>query len=59
MFFSDEAWFHLQGYRNTQNNRYCFIGKIRVRLAASGTPVAVKRRVVESVNKVNSLPVLN
>jgi hypothetical protein len=21
-FFSDEAWFHLQGYINTQNNRY-------------------------------------
>jgi hypothetical protein len=21
-FFSDEAWFHLQGYVNTQNNRY-------------------------------------
>jgi hypothetical protein len=21
-FFSDEAWFHLQGYKNTQNNRY-------------------------------------
>jgi hypothetical protein len=20
--FSDEAWFHLQGYINTQNNRY-------------------------------------
>jgi hypothetical protein len=21
-FFSDEAWFHLQGYIHTQNNRY-------------------------------------
>jgi hypothetical protein len=21
-FFSDESWFHLQGYINTQNNRY-------------------------------------
>jgi hypothetical protein len=21
--FSHEAWFHLQGYINTQNNRYC------------------------------------
>jgi hypothetical protein len=21
-FFSDEAWFHLQGYINTKNNRY-------------------------------------
>jgi hypothetical protein len=21
-FFSDEEWFHLQGYKNTQNNRY-------------------------------------
>jgi hypothetical protein len=21
-FFSDEAWFHLQGYINTQNKRY-------------------------------------
>jgi hypothetical protein len=21
-FFSDEVWFHLQGYINTQNNRY-------------------------------------
>jgi hypothetical protein len=21
-FFSDEAWFHMQGYINTQNNRY-------------------------------------
>jgi hypothetical protein len=21
-FFSDDAWFHLQGYINTQNNRY-------------------------------------
>jgi hypothetical protein len=22
IFLSDEAWFHLQGYKNTQNNRY-------------------------------------
>jgi hypothetical protein len=22
-FLYDEAWFHLQGYINTQNNRYC------------------------------------
>jgi hypothetical protein len=22
IFFSDEAWFHLQGYINMQNNRY-------------------------------------
>jgi hypothetical protein len=30
----------------------CFNGKIRMRLAASATPVAVKRRAVEPVNKV-------
>jgi hypothetical protein len=33
-----------------------FIGKIRVRLAAGGAPVVVKRRSVESINKVKNPP---
>jgi hypothetical protein len=131
-FYSDEAWFHLQRYINTQNNRYwssqnpylthevpphsvkvgvwcviiarrivvpvifseiincewylrvegqhfqyllwwvncgyfipniigreaCwFICKIRMRLAAGGEPVVVKRKAVELVNKVKIVPV--
>jgi hypothetical protein len=32
-------------------------GKIRMRLTASGAPVAMKRRAVEPVNKVKILPV--
>jgi hypothetical protein len=32
-----------------------FIGKIRMRLAASGSPAAVKRRAVEPVSKVKIL----
>ena len=23
IFYSDKAWFHLNAYANTQNNRYC------------------------------------
>jgi hypothetical protein len=34
------------------------IGKIRLNLAASSAPVAVKRRAVEPVNKVKILPVV-
>jgi hypothetical protein len=34
-----------------------FIGKIRMPLAASGAPVAAKRRTVEPVNKIKVLPV--
>jgi hypothetical protein len=32
-------------------------GKIRMRLAAGGAPVSVRRRAVEAVNKVKLLPV--
>jgi hypothetical protein len=35
-----------------------FVGKIRMRHAAGGCPVAVKRRAMEPVNKVKILPVL-
>jgi hypothetical protein len=34
-----------------------FIGKICMRLAAGGKPVAVKRRAVEPVNKLKIFPV--
>jgi hypothetical protein len=35
-----------------------FIGKIRMRFAAGGAPVAVMRKILEPVNKVNILLVL-
>jgi hypothetical protein len=68
-FFSDEAWFRLQGYINTQRQELPFIpnvigrqacwfvGNIRMHLAASGAPVVMKRRAVEPVNKAKVLPV--
>jgi hypothetical protein len=57
-FFFDKAWFHLQVYINTQNNLYRFLGKICVRLAASGIP-SPRSAVMKSVNKVYIFPALN
>jgi hypothetical protein len=34
-----------------------FTGKIRMRLAASGAPIALKRRAVEQANKLKIIPV--
>jgi hypothetical protein len=52
------AQVHPYGVRQLPNvidhQAYRFIGKIRMRLAASGAPIAVKRR---AVNKGKNLPV--
>jgi hypothetical protein len=43
--------------RDNNDSTLSFIGKIRMRLSASGGRAAVKRRAVEPVNKVKILPV--
>jgi hypothetical protein len=55
-FFSDEAWFHLKGYIDTQNNRYWssqnphLTHEVLLHPVKIGVWCAVNARIVEPVN---------